>query len=140
MPLSPTFPLYCMEGRVQLPLLKDPLSFLPNLQTNMSSHTTQKFRKNIQLYNSIFFFTSTASRVDSKINDGYDPYRYRPSGQNYNKIGSLILLLGNKPIFVQLYTHDTDNKANNKIGCFKSDKENINREIIDGFIEDTQSK
>lgn len=131
--LNLTFTLICMEGKVQLPLLKDLPSFLANLLTEVSSQAVQKFRKNIRLHNSMFSFKSMGGHIDSKINNGYGLYIYRVNGQNYHKIGSLLPLSKNKPFFMQIYIHDNGNVTNNRIDCFKSDRENIDKEIIDGL-------
>lgn len=106
-----------MEGRVQLPLLNQPPSYLKYLLGTDSVELGINFRKNIRMYNSIFAFTSMGGRVYKSINHARGPYVYRISGQNYHYFGSLLPEFGKKPQFAQLYIYDTENEIQNRINC-----------------------
>ncbi|KAM3309423.1 hypothetical protein P3S67_011167 [Capsicum chacoense] len=87
---KPIFTFCCMEGgRVQLPLLREPPTYLKYLLGKESGKVGTNFRKNIRAYNSLFAFTSMGGRVDGSINRSKRPYVFRMSGQNYHRIGSL---------------------------------------------------
>lgn len=100
---NPKFYFCCLEGRVQLPLLKDPPEFLKNLLMQNSA----RFQDNIRLCNSMCAFTSMGGNIDHKINNGSGPYVFRLNGYTYHRIGSLLPILDKKPGFAQLYVYDT---------------------------------
>ncbi|KAM3266608.1 hypothetical protein P3L10_003603 [Capsicum annuum] len=110
------FSFCCMEGgRVQLPLLSEPPTYLKYLLGTESGKVGTHFRKNIRAYNSIFAFTSMGGRVDGSINRSKGPYIFRRNGQNYHHIGSLLPEIGKTPRFAQLYIYDTENKITNRM-------------------------
>lgn len=88
----------CQEGKVKLPLQKEPPQFLKSLHQE-----NPRFRDNIRAYNSMFAFTSMGGKVDTNINKGRGPYVFRINGQNYHKIGTLVPVEGQMPKFAQLY-------------------------------------
>ena len=64
----------------------------------------------------MFAFTSMGGKIDTSINTkGRAPYTFVLSGQNYHYLGSLLPSEGIKPIYSQLYIHDTDNEIQNRI-------------------------
>lgn len=109
---NPKFSLCCMQGKVQLPKLKDPPRVLLNLLRNLDVKS-KHFQDNIRLYNMMFSFTSMGGKVDSSMNKGRGPYVFRLHGQNYHRIGSLLPDRGCSPKFSQLYIFDTQNEVTN---------------------------
>ncbi|KAL4391399.1 hypothetical protein AHAS_Ahas03G0241200 [Arachis hypogaea] len=77
-------------GKVQLPLLKEPPELLESL-FNENDHRSQQFLKNIQAYNNLFCFTSVGRRIDTYLSNGTGPPQFILCGQNYHRIGSLLL-------------------------------------------------
>ncbi|XP_076948001.1 uncharacterized protein LOC143620123 [Bidens hawaiensis] len=57
-------------------------------------------------------------KIDKSINKGNAPFIFRPSGQNYHSIGSLLPATGSKPKFAQLYIYDTYNEVSNRQSIF----------------------
>ncbi|XP_015973562.1 uncharacterized protein LOC107496743 [Arachis duranensis] len=114
--VTPHFGLCCMDGKVELPLMKqapDNLKALYFLDDEMGRY----FRKNIRAFNAMFSFTSMAGKINHKINNGSGPPSFILSGQNYHSIGSLIPQANEKPRFAQLYIYDTDNEIHNRISA-----------------------
>lgn len=64
---NPQFSFCCMEGRVKLPLLKEPPPLLRYLLSPASSQTGSKYRRNIRTYNTMFAMASMGVRVDKLI-------------------------------------------------------------------------
>lgn len=67
--VNPTFNLCCLQGQVQLPLLKDPPDELKRLffgEDKLSNH----FQKNIRVYNMVFSFTSLGGKVERSCKKG----------------------------------------------------------------------
>lgn len=115
---KPKFSLCCMQGKISLPLLKDPPIFLRDLLEN--KHPKSKaFLEDIRAYNSMFSFTSMGGKIDKTINNGAGPYVYRMYGQNFHMIGSLLPMEGNTPKFSQLYIYDTSNEVSNRINAYR---------------------
>ncbi|CDY13504.1 BnaA03g52220D [Brassica napus] len=75
---KPIFTLCCMQGQVQLPLLKKPPDVLMNLLTG-TDKLSKHFQKNTRPYNMIFSFTSL----------GRGPQMLVLHGENYHLMGSL---------------------------------------------------
>lgn len=113
-PKHPKFSMCCMEGRVQLPLLKQPPTLLNDLLDYHGSSNAKHFRRNIRTYNAAFAFTSMGGKVDKKINKQGGPYVFRINGQTHHLIGSLAPVDGNNPKYAQLYVHDTENEIGNR--------------------------
>ncbi|KAH9691884.1 ATP-dependent DNA helicase [Citrus sinensis] len=80
----------------------------------------------------MFAFISMGGRVDASINRSKGPYVFRMSGQNYHHIGSLLLEVGKKPQFAQLYIYDTENEIDNRINTLLKHgmKTEIDHEIL----------
>ena len=97
MPTKPKFSLCCSEGRVELPLLKEPPPFLGNLLNINSNQRSINFQLGIRIYNSLFAFTSLGGNVDRSVNNGSGPYVFRVNGQTHHRIGSLHPVHGQKP-------------------------------------------
>ncbi|KAH9691883.1 ATP-dependent DNA helicase [Citrus sinensis] len=100
-----------MKGRVQIPFMKETpplLKYLPGADSGQKG------------------------RVDASINRSKGPYVFRMSGQNYHHIGSLLLEVGKKPQFAQLYIYDTENEIDNRINTLLKHgmKTEIDHEIL----------
>ncbi|KAF7841212.1 uncharacterized protein G2W53_003510 [Senna tora] len=106
-----------MQGKVQLPLLKDPPQLLKNLLTNHSAYSSN-FLRNIRSYNMMFSFTSMGGKLESPSSIGNGPYVYRLHGQKLHLMGSLLPTSGSTPKFAQLYIYDTDNGISNRINSY----------------------
>jgi len=57
--------------------------------------------------------------IHSSINDGTGPPQLILNGQNYHRIGSLLLESGNTPMFAQLYLYDTENEVKSIVSNFE---------------------
>ncbi|XP_025702793.1 uncharacterized protein [Arachis hypogaea] len=114
---TPHFGLCCMDGKVEFPLLKQAPKNLQRLHC-LDDAKGRYFRKNISAFNSMFSFTSMASKINHQINNGSAPPSFSLSGQNYHSIGSLIPQVNEKSKFAQLYIYDTDNKVQNVLFVF----------------------
>ncbi|XP_073226730.1 uncharacterized protein [Cicer arietinum] len=123
-PQHPKFSTCCMEGRVQLPLLKFPPTLLHHLLDYDGDSAAKKFRRNIRIYNAAFAFTSMGGKIDYEINKQGGPYVFRINGQTYHLLGSLCPDNGEKPKFAQLYIHDTENEISNRLGFIQGDNQN----------------
>jgi len=49
------------------------------------------FLDNSRMYNSMLSFTSMGGAINHSIMDGHIPYYFRINGNNYHRIGSLLL-------------------------------------------------
>jgi len=103
---------------MQIPLLKKPPNLLEGL-LNGVDHRRKLFLQNIRVYNSMFSFTSISGKIDTSMNNGSAPPQFILSGQNYHRIGSLLLEHGSKPKFAQLYIYDTENEMSNRLKHFR---------------------
>ncbi|KAF7821900.1 uncharacterized protein G2W53_027355 [Senna tora] len=119
---NPKFSLCCMQGKVKLPPVKKPPTFLENLFTNKDSRSSH-FMKEIRNYN-MFAFTSMGGKIDHSINQGKRPYVFRIQGQNMHMLGSLLPPNGERPKFSQLYIYDTENEVSNRVKNLSSSREN----------------
>ncbi|KAK1363299.1 putative helitron helicase-like domain-containing protein [Heracleum sosnowskyi] len=129
---KPKFTFCCMEGRVQIPLLRKPPALLDYLHSSESGQKGIKFMENIRAYNCMFAITSLGVRVNSAINKTRGPYVFRVSGVNIHFIGSLVPEKGEKPKYAQLYIYDTTNEVRNRIGTMQKNGPNaaIDEEIV----------
>lgn len=62
----PIFSMCCLQGKIKLPIMKEPPALLHRLLTNddvMSKH----FRENIRAMNMMFSFTSLGGKIDNSI-------------------------------------------------------------------------
>ncbi|XP_030928349.1 uncharacterized protein LOC115954586 [Quercus lobata] len=136
-PTKPKFSLCCSEGRVQLPLLKEPPPFLGNLLNINSDERSINFQLGIRIYNSLFAFTSLGGNVDRSVNNGSGPYVFRVNGQTHHRIGSLLPVHGQKPKYAQLYIYETDNEVKNRIDAVirEDDRNYVDPDIVTGLME-----
>ena len=89
-PRNPKFSLYCMEGKVKLPLLRKAPPLIDELLDPLGSQQSKTFRTLIRSYNAMFAMISMGGKVDSRINDGRYPYIFKLNGQNHHRIGTLL--------------------------------------------------
>lgn len=115
---NPEFTMCCMNGKVELPLLRSAPDILSNLHSN-EDNRSKHFLRNIRAYNMMFSFTSFGGKVDASINRGSNPPIFRIGGQNHHYLGSLIPPDDQKPKFAQLYIHDIEDEINNRLNCFR---------------------
>lgn len=112
---SPEFQLCCGNGHVGLSLLPITPAYLNNLLSTLA------FQHHIRSYNSMFSFTSMGGKVDHSVTHTRGPYSFRISGENYHMIGSLLPPPGERPKYIQLYIHDTDNEIHNRVNTNTSE-------------------
>ncbi|XP_071714219.1 uncharacterized protein [Rutidosis leptorrhynchoides] len=126
------YSLCCLNGKVELPSLKQPPQLLLNLLRG-DSKTSKNFIENVRHYNMMFSFTSIGGKLDYKVNSGNAPFVYRMHGQNYHLCGSLLPQHGQDPRFCQLYIYDTHNEVDHRINAYgnssKSKTKTVNSEI-----------
>ncbi|KAL8087815.1 hypothetical protein AgCh_037814 [Apium graveolens] len=134
---NPQFTFCCMEGRVKLPLMKDPPPLLKHLLGPDSGQQGSNFRRNIRPYNSMFAVASLGVQVDKLINKSRGPYVFRASGQIYHNTSSLLPPTGKKPLFAQLYIYDTDHEISNRINTLKNAENTpaIDENIFQGLTQ-----
>ncbi|CAK8569863.1 unnamed protein product [Lathyrus sativus] len=125
---NPKFSLSCGNGKVELPLLKQPPPLLAHLLFD-EDIVSRKFRQQIRIYNMMFAFTSPGAKLDNRFNNGGGPLTLRIQGQSCHHIGSLIPPEGQPPKFAQLYIFDTDNEVHNRMQGLRNTK-NIDQVIV----------
>ena len=109
---SPAFAVCCAGGKVSLPALLEPPSYLLDLYTSPGP-ISNSFRKNIRAYNNILACTSFGTDVDERFQmQGISNFRIH--GQVYHLIGSLLPESGHSPMFAQLYIYDTEHENENR--------------------------
>ncbi|KAF7808055.1 uncharacterized protein G2W53_040216 [Senna tora] len=111
---KPKFSLCCLNGKVELPKMRNPPETLEKLLLNNDARS-KHIKKRIRTYNNMFAFTSMGGKVDNSTNDGKGPYVYRLHGQNMHLMGGLLPDDGENPQFSQLYIYDTDNELLNRM-------------------------
>ena len=99
------FMICCQSGHVMLLALPPPPPVLHTLLNQPN------FLDNIRMYNSMLSFTSMDGAIDHSVMDAHGPYSFRISGKNYHRIGSLLLVEGQRPKFAQLYIYDTHDEV-----------------------------
>jgi hypothetical protein len=120
---SPTFSLCCERSTVRLPLLQetpDPLQLYH--ESNLPQH--KRFREQIRVYNSALAFTSVGVKLDDRFTQSGGVPTYRIHGQLSHRIGSLLPEQTGgqcRPMFAQLYIHDTSNELRNRQAAFASE-------------------
>ncbi|XP_057250038.1 uncharacterized protein LOC125496641 [Beta vulgaris subsp. vulgaris] len=116
---KPKFSQCCMQGKVQLPLLRPPPKLLSDLLEG--KHPRSKhFFENIRPYNMMHSFTSMGGKVIHPSTQGRGPYNFKIGGQNHHLIGSLLPNEGSRPKFSQLYIYDTEHEINNRKNAVSS--------------------
>ncbi|KAG5032585.1 hypothetical protein JHK82_016165 [Glycine max] len=114
---SPRFNLCCGDGKVELPLLKNPPKHLHQLLFDHNAADSKNYQQNIRTYNMMFAFTFAGIKLDKSINDSRGPPTIRIQGQPCHRIGSLLPMPGKEPKFAQLYIFNTDNEVQNRINA-----------------------
>ncbi|GJY29161.1 reverse transcriptase domain-containing protein, partial [Tanacetum coccineum] len=113
--LNQSYSICCSRGKVKLGTeLKEPPKLLKDLITN-EYNKSAAFIDNIRHYNSMFAFTSMGGKVDDTVNYRRGPFCYHIHGENYHRVGSLLLGTDKTPKFAQLYIFDTENEITNRI-------------------------
>ncbi|XP_058742571.1 uncharacterized protein LOC131615076 [Vicia villosa] len=125
---NPKFMMCCGNGKVELPILRQPPEQLAKLLFDHDNTVSKKFQQHIRLYNMMFAFTSPGAKFDNRFNDGRGPPTMRIQGQTCHRIGSLLPPQGGKPKFAQLYFYDTENEVENRMHGLR------NKEIIDPAV------
>ncbi|CAL9225762.1 unnamed protein product [Arabidopsis halleri] len=133
---KPKFGVCCKQGKVVLPVMRDPPGTLAALLYNGDDKSTH-YRELVRAYNMIFAFTSLGGKIDHSVNDGKGPYLFQLSGENYHLIGDLFPKPNDVPAFLQLYIHDTVNEvANRKTAYGKTgNASKISEDIIKSLKE-----
>ncbi|XP_058740821.1 uncharacterized protein LOC131613143 [Vicia villosa] len=126
---NPKFMMCRGNGKVELPLLRQPPEPLATLQFDHESIVSRKFQQQIRLYNMMFAFTSPGARLDNRFNNGRGPPILRIQGQTCHRIGSMLPPQGSKPKFAQLYIYDTENEVENRMHHLRN-KENIDPLVV----------
>jgi hypothetical protein len=67
----------------------------------------------------MFSFTSLGGNIDTANSKGGGPPHFTIAGQNYHRIGTLVLNTGEPPKFAQLYIYDTQNEVANRLSHFR---------------------
>lgn len=127
---KPIFTLCCMQGQVQLPLLKKTPELMERL-LNGDDKLSKHFQRNTRPYNMVFSFTSIGGKIDRSLPKGLGPKMFQLQGENYHRLGSLKPPDGNSANFGQLYIVDTKNEAENRV--------NILRYYLNEFSDDSYS-
>ncbi|KAF8115129.1 hypothetical protein N665_0030s0163 [Sinapis alba] len=121
---NPTFALCCLQGQVQLPLLKEPSNELKRLMEG-DDKLSKHFQNNMRPYNMVFSFTSLGGKVERSVQAGLGPSMFQLQGENYHLMGSLQPKQGKDAKFSQLYIVDTENEVDNRANCLSSGKGNF---------------
>ncbi len=114
--------LCCRSGKINLPELKDPPTYLAKLLKYDGDARSKRFLRQIRSYNSLFAFTSLGASVDKSINNGSAPCVFKINGVVHHRIGGLLPQRGAPPKFAQLYIYDTENEIKNRMDIFEKDK------------------
>ncbi|KAF8109176.1 hypothetical protein N665_0101s0007 [Sinapis alba] len=126
---NPTFSLCCMQGQVQLPLLKEPPTVLKRLMEGDDSES-KHFQKNMRAYNMIFHL----------LHLGKGPQMLVLQGENYHLMGSLCPNNYSQAKFGQLYIADTENENDNRAKCLSSGKQGLQNNNKDSLRKDIIEK
>ncbi|KAF8083899.1 hypothetical protein N665_0746s0001 [Sinapis alba] len=127
---NPTFSLCCLQGQVQIPLLRDPPIVLKRLMEG-DDKLSKHFQNNMRPYNMVFSFTSLGGKVERSVQKGLGPSMFQLQGENYHLMGSLQPNEGKDAKFGQLYIVDTENEVNNRANCLSSGKGNFSTQKKD---------
>ncbi|CAF1855858.1 hypothetical protein Bca4012_031958 [Brassica carinata] len=135
---TPSFALCCLQGQVQLPLLKEPPEVLKKLLEG-NDHLSRHFQRNSRPYNMVFSFTSLGGKCERSVQKGIGPNTFQLQGENYHLMGSLTPGNGKKANFGQMYIVDTENEIENRANVLSKPgqtfqpkkKDNLKKEIIE---------
>jgi hypothetical protein len=113
--INPKFGMCCYQGKVSIPALQNIPPDLYNLFAGNYPNSTI-FHRDILYYNNALAMTSTGKTTEHAVNqDGQGPYFYVLRGELIHQAGS-ILPMENRPItYSQLYIHDTEHEAHNRM-------------------------
>ena len=114
----------CASGKVNLSPVLDPPPYLLDLYTSSGSEA-KSFRNNIRAYNSLLACSSFGAKIDESF-QGQGVTNFKIYGQIYHRMGSLLPVEGQNPVFAQLYIYDTDHENSNRLSVMR----NINAEIL----------
>ncbi|CAF2051232.1 unnamed protein product [Brassica napus] len=139
---NPVFSLCCMQGQVQLPLLKEPPTVLKKLLEG-DDPRSRHFQKHIRPYNMVFSFTSLGGKVVRALKKGIGPDMFQLQGENYHLLGNLTPPDGSEAKFGQLYIVDTENEVENRAKSISSGKQkfqvnkkdNLRKDIIEVLMK-----
>src|SRR6266498_1215478 len=129
---SPTFSICCAHGKVLLPPLTEPPSYLLNLYTSSTSDAIS-FRKNIRRYNNVLACTSFGANIDTFQGQGVSNFRIH--GQVYHRIGPLLPEEGYPPAFAQLYIYNSVHENENRHNIMQELDEDILQNLLNMLDE-----
>ncbi len=98
----------CGQGKIHLQSLPSPPAEIQQLYDAANPDFLQKLRS----YNNAFALASIG--CDEKVVHGFSP-TFKIQGKVYHRIGSLCPNDGETPKFAQIYFHDTDHEAENRL-------------------------
>ncbi|CAG8623234.1 15423_t:CDS:2 [Acaulospora morrowiae] len=102
---NPKFGLCCLNGKVVLPLLRDPPPFLRMLFDGEADFCS-KFRKNICQYNAAHAFTSLGAKINISILQGHNPYSFYIYRELRHLSEALLSNADQEATYAQLYIYD----------------------------------
>ena len=104
---NPLFGTCCLQGKINLPLLRTPPTQLQQLYDRVSPQSTS-FRRHIRGYNAANAFTSLGVKMDPRIIAGRGPKPFTIHGELRHRTGSILPQIGQDPAYAQLYIYDPD--------------------------------
>ena len=122
----------CCDGKVNIPLLNEPLDPLRSLfsgETPESRH----FLENIRKYNNAFQMTSFGAE---RVNEGGFMPTFKVQGQVYHQVGSLLARPDDEAKFLQIYfITDAQEQAQRRCNVSEGTREEIVKSLQDLFHE-----
>ncbi|GJX06358.1 hypothetical protein Tco_0194290 [Tanacetum coccineum] len=134
--VNPTFSLCCQERKVLIQRFNETPPPLKKL-LSYNDTITSRFKVQIRVYNSMFCFTSFGATIDYSINTRRGPYTFQINGQNYHRMGSILLAYGVPPRYAQLYFFDMENEIRNRMSAFVDNEthETVDESIVASVIQ-----
>ena len=118
----------CCDGKVNIPLLNEPLDPLKSLfsgETPESRH----FLENIRKYNNAFQMTSFGAE---RVNEGGFMPTFKVQGQVYHQVGSLLARPDDEAKFLQIYfITDAQEQAQRRCNVSEGTREEIVKSLQD---------
>ncbi|XP_057465712.1 uncharacterized protein LOC130755327 [Actinidia eriantha] len=107
----PRFGTCCLQGKIHLPLLRNPP---PQLQVLYDGNNDQSksFRKYAREYNAANAFTSLGAKMDSRLLTGRGLTSFTIHGELRHRTGALLPQPGHEGVYAQLYIYDLDSALN----------------------------
>ena len=96
------FGTYCLQGKINLPLLKTPPTQLQQLYDGVSPQSTL-FHRHIKAYNAANAFMSLSAKMDPRIITGMGPKPFTIHGELRHRTGSILPHTGQDPAYAQLH-------------------------------------